>query len=173
MSTTPTTINVSAQKATMAVLLAALVKGIDTELAAVDTIEFDGASHKRTDLLASILAVLDAIAGVKVTRTALSKAVASQKAAVAQGRLLRAGVKRYLQAKYGPTSPKLQEFGFTPARTPKTPLKSKTEGKAKAAATRVARGTKGKKAKATIHGSPPAALAPAPASPSGGTATKS
>ena len=173
MSSTPTTINVSAQKATIAVLLAALVKGIDTELASVDTLEFDGVAHKRTDVLASVQSVLDAISGVKATRMALSKAVVSQKAAIAQGRLLRAGMKRYLQAKYGPTSPKLQDFGFTPTRTPKTPLKSKTEGKAKAAATRVARGTKGKKAKAAIHGSLPAAPAPVPASTSGGAATKS
>ena len=172
MSTTPTTINVSAQKATLAVTLTALVQGINTQLAGVDPIDFDGATHTRAELLASIQAVLDAIAGVKATRTALSQAVAGQKAAIAQGRLLRAGMKRFLQAKFGPTSAKLQEFGFTPARTPKTTVKSKAEAKAKSAATRVARGTKGKKAKQAIHGTVPETPAPAPA-PAGGGATKS
>ena len=174
MSTTPTTVNVSAQKATIAVLLAALHQGLSTGLAGVDTIEFDSVSHARTDLVARVQAILDAIAGVKAARTTLSQAVASQKAAIAQGRLLRSGLKRFLQAKYGPTSPKLQEFGFAPARTPKTPLKAKAEGKAKAAATRLARGTKGKKQKLAIKGtSTPSATAPtgpnAPATSAGAT----
>jgi hypothetical protein len=152
MSSTTTTINVTAQKATMAALLAALVNGIHTELAGVDPIVLDGTSHPQTELLAILQAALVAIAGVKSARTGLAQAVTSQKAAVAQAKGIRTGMKRYLQTKYGPQSPKLQEFGFTPARTPKTPVQAKAAAKVKAAATRQARGTKGKKQKLAITG---------------------
>jgi hypothetical protein len=165
MSSTTTTINVTAQKATIAALLAALVNGIRTELAGVDPIVLDGTSHPRTELLAFIQATLDAIAGVKSARTALAQAVTSQKAAVAQAKAIRTGMKRYLQTKYGPQSPKLQEFGFTPARTPKTPVKTKAAAKVKSAATRQARGTKGKKQKLAITGAPAAATAVTPPAP--------
>lgn len=128
----------------------------------------------RTELLARIQATLDAIAGVKSARTALSQAVAIQKTAVAQARALRAGLKRYLQTKYGPNNPKLQEFGFTPTRTPKTPVKAKAEAKVKAAATRKARGTKGSKQKLAITGaSAPATPTTAAGSPAGGSTAKS
>jgi hypothetical protein len=175
MSTTTTPINVSSQRATLAALLAALVNGINTELAGVDPFVFDGTTYPRADLLARIQAVLDAIARVKAARTALQQAVASQRAALAEGRALRAGMKRNLQAKYGPTSPKLQLFGFTPARTPKPTAATKAQAQVKAKSTRVARGTKGKKAKLAIHGAPapvapatpPAAPAPAPAGGNG------
>jgi hypothetical protein len=168
-----TPVNVTAQKATIAALLAALVKGIQAELASVDPIVVDGTSYALVDLLARIQAALDAIAGVKATRTALSQAVTSQKAAVAEAKAVRIGMKRYLQTKYGPTSPKLQMFGFTPARSAKTTVKVKAEAKAKAAATRQARGTKGKKQRLAIKATQPAAAAPTTASTAtGGTSPK-
>jgi hypothetical protein len=160
MSTSTTTINVSTQRATLAALLAALVNGINTELAGVDPFVLDGTTVPHADLLARIQAVLDAIASVKAARKALQQAIASQKAALAQGRPLRAAMKRYLQANYGPTSPKLQLFGFTPARTPKTLAATKAQAQVKAKSTRAARGTKGKKAKLAIHGAS-APIAPA------------
>jgi hypothetical protein len=173
MSTASTSINVSAQKATTSALLTALVKGIETELAGVDPIVVDGSSHPRTELLDRLQAALNAIAAVKLARTALSQAVASQKASTAQAMALRAGVKRVVQTKFGPQSPKLQDFGFTPERVAKTPVKTKAAAKVKAAATRVARGTKGKKQKSQIHGdqtaqpttSGPVATAPEAAKP--------
>jgi hypothetical protein len=152
MSTATTSINVTAQKATLAALLAALVKCIRAELGGVDPIVLNGSSHTQTELVDRVQAALDAIAAVKAARTALSQAVANQKAAVAQATPIRAGVRRFLQAKLGPNSPKLQEFGFTPARAAKTPVKTKAQAKVKAAATRVARGTRGKKQKAQIKG---------------------
>lgn len=152
MSTSTVTINVSAQKATFAALLAALVKGINAELAGVDSFAIDGSRLARTDLLARIQTTLDAIAAVKAARSALAQAVASQKASVAQARALRSGVKRYLQSQYGPQSPKLQDFGFTPARIAKKSVTAKAQAKVKSTATRAARGTTGRKQKALVHG---------------------
>jgi hypothetical protein len=155
MSTNVTPINVTTQKVTIAALLTALVNGIHAELAGVDPVVVDGTQYARVDLLARIQAGLDAIAVVRTARTGLIQAVTSQKAAVAQAKTVRAGMKRYLQTKYGPTSPKLQEFGFTPARAAKPTVKTKAEAKVKAAATRQARGTKGKKQKLAIKAAPP------------------
>jgi hypothetical protein len=164
MSTTPTTVNVSSQKASLAALLAALVAGINTELVGVDPFVLDGANLTRADLLARIQAVLDAIASVKAARTTLAQALADQKTAIAAGRKLRAAMKRTLQGRLGPSSPTLQKFGFAPARSAKTPVATKAQAKVKAKATRAARGTAGKKAKLAIHGATPAATA-APAAP--------
>jgi hypothetical protein len=152
MSTSSISINVSAQKATTSALLTALVKGIETELAHVDPIAIDGSALPRTELLDRFQGALNAIAAVKTARTALSQAVASQKAATAQAMTLRSGVKRFLQTKYGPKSPKLQDFGFTPVRVAKTAVKTKAQAKVKAQATRIARGTRGRKQKALIKG---------------------
>jgi hypothetical protein len=171
MSSITTPVNVTTQKATIAALLAALVNGIHTQLAGVDPIVVDGTSYARVDLLARIQAALDAIAGVKSVRTALSQAVANQKTAVAQAKAVRAGMKRYLQTNFGPANPKLQEFGFTPARTAKTKVTVKAEAKVKAAATRQARGTKGKRQRLAVKATQPAATTPTP--PAVSTATSS
>jgi hypothetical protein len=152
MSTSTVTINVSAQRATFAALVAALVKGINTDLAGVDSFVIDGSRLARADLLARFQQTLDAIAAVKAARTALFQAVASQKTTLAQARALRGGVKRFLQTQLGPQNPKLQDFGFTPARVAKTLVTTKAQAKVKATATRAARGTKGRKQKAAIKG---------------------
>ncbi len=166
MSTSTIGINVTAQKATLAVLLTAVVDGLRTELAGVDPIVLDGSRYAHTELVARFQAALDAIAAVKTARTALSQAVLAQRAAVAQAMRLRSGVKRYLQNNFGPQNPKLQVFGFTPARIAKTTVKTKAQAKVKAAATRVARGTKGRKQRAQIKGD--STVAPS----SGGAAVK-
>jgi len=142
MPSTPKTINVSIQKVSFAALLTALVNGINNDLTGLDPIVIDGTNWARADLLARIQAILDGIQQVKDARKALATLVANQKDLVAQGRQIRAGVKRVAQAKYGPKSQKLQDFGFTPQRTPNTPVASKAKGQAKAKATREAGGTK-------------------------------
>jgi hypothetical protein len=156
--TTPTTINVSTQRATFAALLAALVTGINTVLPGVDPFDVDGVTVTRANLLARIQAALDAITAVKAARTALQQAVATQVAALADARGLRSAVKTTAQAKLGKKNPALQKLGFTPTRTPVTPVATKAEAQVKKAATR--------KAKA------PAPI-PAVAAPAAPTTTKS
>jgi len=160
---TPKTINVSIQKVSFAALLTALLNGINTDLAGVDPVVIDGTTWARKDLLGRIQAVLDGIQQVKDARTTLATLVANQKELVAEGRQIRAGVKRVAQAKYGPKSPKLQDFGFTPQRSTNTPVASKAKGQAKAKATREAGGTKAlKKKQAAPALEQPTAPNPAP-----------
>jgi hypothetical protein len=166
---TITTINVSSQKSTLQAQLTALITGINTDLPGVDPIDLDGVSTRRTDVLARIQALLDAIKAVKSARTTLQTAVANQKSLLVQGRGLRLAMKRFLQTKFGPTSPKMQDFGFTQTHPGKPTVPTKAAALTKAKATRVARSTAGKKQKATIKApstptttTPPVTTAPAP-----------
>ncbi|HEY3815763.1 MAG TPA: hypothetical protein VGL81_01250 [Polyangiaceae bacterium] len=136
---TPTTINVSTQRATFAALLAALMAGINTELPGVDPFDVDGVPVTRADLLARIQAALDAITAVKAARTALQSAVATQVAALADARALRSAVKTTAQGKLGKKNPALQKLGFTPSRTPVTSSATMAQAQVKKAATRKAK----------------------------------
>jgi hypothetical protein len=173
MSTNVTTINVSSQKSSLQLQLTALVHGINTDLAGVDLIDLDGVPTKRTDIVTRIQALLDAIAAVKSGRTSLQQVVANQRDLVAQVRGLRVAMKRFLQTKFGPTSPKLQEFGFTQTRRGKAPVKTKAEAQVKSEATRTARGPTGKKLRKAIKApvaatpTPPPAKAPSTNNPGG------
>jgi len=145
-----TTINVSTQKSSLQAQLTALVNGINTDLVGVDPIDLDGVSTKRADVLSRIQALLNAMTAVKSARTTLQTAVSNQNGLLVQGRALRVAMKRFLQTKFGPTSPKLQDFGFTQTHQGKANVATKAAAVTKAEATRKARGTAGKKQKAAI-----------------------
>jgi hypothetical protein len=161
MSTT-TTINVSSQKSTLQAQLSALITGINKDLTGVDPFDLDGVSTKRADVLARIQALLDAITTVKSARTTLQTAVANQTTLLAQVRGLRVAMKRFLQTKFGPTSTKLQDFGFTQTHPGKATVPTKAAAQTKAKATRVARGTAGTKQKKAIKAPPPPATTTPP-----------
>ena len=137
-------------------MIAALVTGINTELPGVDPFVVDGQTIVRATLLARIQAALDAISAVQAARTSLQSAIAAQKAAIKDARGLRAGIKRIAQTKFGPSSPTLQKLGFTPLRTPVTPVAAKAQAQAKRTATRAA-----KKPAPPPVATPPVATAPA------------
>jgi hypothetical protein len=159
---TISTINVSTQKSSLSLQLTALVNGINTDLVGVDPIDLDGVSTKRADVLARIQALLDAITAVKSARTTLQAAVANQNTLLAGGRALRTAMKRLLQTKFGPTSPKMQDFGFTQTHKGKPDVPTKAAALTKAKATRTARGTAGKKQKALIKAPSPVATTTSP-----------
>jgi hypothetical protein len=74
-------------------------------------------------------------------------------------------VKSAAAAAFGSGSPQFQTLGFTPPRTRKaTTVEEKAVAAARRVATRVLRGTKGSRQKASIHGTVPAPTA-APATP--------
>ncbi len=143
-------------------MLGALLAGLNTDFPGVDPFVVDGETIPRASLVARIQAALDAIAAVKTARAALQSMVARQDAAIIDARGLRAGIKRLAQSKFGPSSPMLQNLGFTPNRTPKTTAQTKAQATAKAEATRLANGNVGKKRrKVTPPAAPAAAATPA------------
>jgi hypothetical protein len=87
-----------------------------------------------------------------------------------QQRATAKAVKAAAAVAFGDTSAKFQDLGFTPAKPRKTTVAAKAEGIEKSHATREARGTKGSRQKAAIHGtvaatSAPVASSAAPATP--------
>ena len=157
--TTTKTVNVTTQRASFAAMLTALLAGLNTDFPGVDPFVVDGVSIPRATLTARIQACLSAISAVKTARAALQSAVATQNAAITDARGLRAGIKRLAQSKYGPTSPMLQNLGFTPNRTPATTSTTKAQAAAKREATRQANGNVGKKTRAVSTLTAPAATA--------------
>jgi hypothetical protein len=99
---------------------------------------------------------------VKSARTALQTAVATQSGLLTQGRALRVAMKRFLQTKFGPTSPKMQDFGFTQTHQGKADVATKAAALTKAEATRKARATGGKKQKKAIKAPSPAPTTTSP-----------
>jgi hypothetical protein len=166
---TSSTVNVSSQRAPLQAQLSALLTGIKKDLGGVDPIDLDGVPTKQAEIIARIQAILDAIAAVKEHRTRFQTAVARQKDLLAQFRGVRVSMKRFLQTKFGATSPKLQDFGFTQTHQGKARVAVKAAGQAQAKATRALRHTAGKKQKKalkappqTMTATPVVATAPAP-----------
>ncbi len=94
--------------------------------------------------------------------------VAAEETLLGEVRPLRSGVRGIVQARFTKQGPQVLQFGFAPVKTAVRTAESKLLAVQKGAATRAARGTVGKKKKATIKGTVPTAApvtaaAPAPA----------
>jgi hypothetical protein len=155
MATPTTTINVTTQKADSVLELQALIGGITMLLPTVDPFLLSRQTYKRADLLARIQARLDAAIATKDARITLHNVVDAERNAEAAFKGLHASFRAYLVAVYGANAPELQQFGYVQNRKPKRTAQTKADAALNAKATRTARGTKGKKQKAAIHGAPP------------------
>jgi hypothetical protein len=161
MATPTTTINVTTQKADNVLELQALMTGITTLLPHVDPFLLSRQTYPRADLLARVQARLDAAIATKNARITLHNVVDAERNAQAAFKGLHASFRAYLVAVYGANAPELQQFGYVQNRKPKRTAQTKADAALKAKATRTARGTKGKKQKAAIHGAPPPTAATA------------
>jgi hypothetical protein len=155
-NTTISQVNIATQKATEEAEYQALLNGINSELGDVPTFVIAKRAYTKAELVARFQARIDAARKTKTDRTTLHASVAAERTMRADAAKLRAGFKQYLQSRYGKDSAELQKFGFTQAKTPQRSVVGKAKGLVQNKATRVARGTKGKKQKSTIKGTPPA-----------------
>ncbi len=137
------------------------ITGIKLDLQTMSSIPMGASTYTPSSLAAAIQARIDAAAAVGTTRAAWLNAVKIYDVLDLQVTVLMRELKNLVIATFGPTSPKLADFGFkATVRTPLTPAQ-KVARAAKAAATRKARGTLGKKQKALITGVTAAAAAAA------------
>jgi hypothetical protein len=165
--TTVGQINIAAQRAKVEAQFTALVSGINTQLTDVTTFVFQDAQVPKTQVVSRLQARIDAAEKTKAARLAFHAAVAAEAQTVADTTPLVADLKAFLQSRYGKTSPKLQTFGITQAKTPQKSVAAKAAGVAKAKATRAALGTKGKKQrKAAVEALEASATVQAPATTS-------
>jgi hypothetical protein len=146
--TTPTTPSLSTQKADVIAEFQALIDGINTLLTGIDPFILLGKSISRADLLAKLQARIDAAVKTNDDRKVVSADVAAEKAAAAVADPLRKGLKAFAISQYGETSPKLQQLGFVPYRTPKRKPATVAAAAAKGTATREVVGPTGKQKRA-------------------------
>jgi hypothetical protein len=164
-NTTLSKINIAAQKADAEAQWKTLAQGIASDLGDVASFVINGATFTKDAVVAKVQSRIDAAEKTKAARTVLHACVAAERVLQTDVAPLRAGLKTFLQSRYGKTSAELQKFGFTPAKVPQRSAIAKADGVAKARATRKARGTKGSKQKAPIKGTVATNTAPATTSP--------
>ena len=142
----------------------AVISGLQAYYQPTDEFLMSDGTFTRDQLIARFHAFVAAVEQTKSDYQIWRADVASEQALLTQVRPLRAGVRGIVQARFGKQGPQVLQFGFTPVKTAVRTAASKAAAAEKAVATRRARGTVGKTAKAAIKGTVPAvpAVAPAP-----------
>jgi hypothetical protein len=108
-----------------------------------------------------LLAHATAIGATNKARQTAKTAKAAETALYAQVKVIIAAVQIAAAALFGADSDEYAALGFSPRKAAKTSVATRYVATEKNKATRQARGTKGKNQKKTIHGTVPAAEAPA------------
>lgn len=152
------------------------IAGVEKHFASMPTLALAGAPVTPKDVVASLQGVIDAIDRTGVSSKAFHDAVTAQRAALAKGKALLKALKMLVQNQLGSSQAVLGDFGFQ-IPTRKTPTEeTKAAAVVKRAATRAARGTKGKRQKAQIKGTvpqtSPTGSQPSPAPAGGATPNK-
>jgi hypothetical protein len=129
-----------------------VIVGIQKNLQNVSSLPIGGSILTMTAIETLVQSRIDAASAVDVARAKWLDATATYQAVNAQVTPVVGGLRRYVINAFGESSPVLADFGFTPPKkTSLTPEQNVAKAK-KAAATRKARGTMGKKEKLKIKG---------------------
>jgi hypothetical protein len=139
-------------KAKVLALLQALIAGTQKHTPN-GTLTFGGATYTAAALIQEMQNLINAIAVTNAAHVQATDAVQAQTAVVAKVAPIIRGYKRYLQVTLGTANTQLADYGLQPLKARK-PLGSdeRVAAKAKAAATRKARGTTSKKQKLAVKG---------------------
>ncbi len=154
---------VKTNKATRALSFTKILAGIATHV--TSAIVLGGQSVTAAALNAVFQAALQAQTDLDAARAAVSVKLAAHKAALAAASATAALLHKWAEATFGPASPVLEDFGFTPAAPADKPVAVKAKAAAKSTATRKAK--KAAVEAVTEPGATPAAPTP-PAPPAGG-----
>jgi hypothetical protein len=137
------------------------ITGMKKHVTKATVIFIDGVPYTPTALSAIFQAEIDTGSAVTPAKGAWQKAVADAKAAKAAAAVVRPGFEQWVLANYGKDLQALADFGVAPKKPRVIKPATKVASAVKAAATREARGTKGKVQKKAITG----AAATSPATP--------
>ncbi len=155
--------NIATTKLTIEGAYAALITGIETDLANVTTFLLNGQSYGRDALLAKFQSRIDASKKSKASKSVWHQDVEAEHELDVEVAPLRKAMKSYVEAGFGKNSSKAQDFGFGSRRPRKAKAATKATAVAKAAKTKTARGIMGKNQRKKIVA--PAAPSNADASP--------
>ena len=140
-------------RAAQIALFTKMISGVNLHVMAA--ILLGGQTYSASQIVAVFSALLQANTDLDAARVAYHQKLVAHKAALQSADGMGALLKSYVQGAYGKHNPILGDFGFSFAvPTPKT-VKVKAAAALKSAATREARGTRGSKQKAAIHGTVP------------------
>ena len=142
-------------KATRALSFTKIMAGIAQHVTAA--IILAGKSTTQTALTAIFQAAIQAQADLDAARSTVNAKELAQKTALAAALTASALLHRWAEAAFGPDSPVLEDFGFTPAKPATKPVAVKAGAAAKSTATR-----KAKKAAIAAVSEPTAAPAATP-----------
>ncbi|HEY6463882.1 MAG TPA: hypothetical protein VIY73_27115 [Polyangiaceae bacterium] len=132
-----------------------VIAGIDQEFHSLPYILVGGKEFTPTSLKAFIQRRIDAEEKVRAARAAWIAASADYERVHAEVSVVVADTKQAAMCAFGRDSPRLSSFGFTPPKKPAMTDEQKLTAVEKRRATRIARGTKGPKAKLAIKGGYP------------------
>jgi hypothetical protein len=144
-------------------VLQKLVNGYTKYTASAPPIVLAGATLKPTDLVAKLQALISMENAVTSAGAAWHSQVATQRGVVVQAKPLLQAIRQSLQSAYSSQLDVLADFGLTSRKKAVVSPETRAAAALKAKATREARGTAGKKQKATITA--PVVITPASATP--------
>ncbi len=141
--TTPTRTSTQAKDAQ-------IIEGINQDLQTMSTLPLGATTYTPGSLVAFIQSRIDAANAVNTTKANWLAAVKAYEAINTQAKVVVSDLRYLVMAAFGPTSPKLADFGFSPPILAVLTSEQKAAAAQKRAATRRARLTRGKRQKAMI-----------------------
>ncbi len=149
-----------------------VLAGIKKDLPNASNLPLLGATYDTASLTALVESRVDAAKAVLTARATYLAAVGAYRTLNTKVTPIVRALRQYVINVYGPTAAQLADFGFEPNRQATQTVEQKQAAVARRAATRKARGTTGKKQKASITGdNPTGAPATAPAAAPAATPT--
>jgi hypothetical protein len=136
------------------------INGLKKHATKSTIINIDGEPYTPASLTAIFQAEIDTGTAVTPAKGAWQRAVAEAKAAKDAAAAVRPGFEQWVQANFGKDAQALADFGVPPKKPRVIKPATKVASAQKAAATRAARGTKGKVQKKAIKGAVPTPPAP-------------
>jgi hypothetical protein len=131
---------------------AQIIVGIQKHLQTPSSLPLAGSTYTPADLVKVVQSQIDQAGVVANAAAAWHAAVATQKALNAKLSPILRGLRQYVLNVYGPESPVLADFGFTPPKKRVVSPQTKVAAATKAKATRKARSTMGKVQKKGVKG---------------------
>jgi hypothetical protein len=139
--------------------------GIRKHYASAPTMVLDGVSYALTDIEKTLQGSIDAADATTAATATFHKTVDAERTANASADAVYAGLKTFVTTQFKTSPDVMADFGFTPSSRQVPDAATVAAAVEKRTATRVARHTMGKRQKAKVTGTTPAATAPAAAAP--------
>jgi hypothetical protein len=144
-----------------------MIAGVQKRLSALPSIVLDGQAFTLTALIKVLQDEIDAAGATLVAEGVFHKAVAAEKAALAEGEPVFRALRAFVLNLFKGQTDVLADFGITVVARQTPNAETQAAAVQKREATRRARGTAGKRQKASIKGGAPTppATTPTPAKP--------